>query len=266
MGHGDTHRLIHEAFNRRDFGAVVERLAPGFVYEEMPRGLSLKTVPEIEAWLQGWVDALSDGQVTEPSYLEGPDHSVATYHARGTNDGPFAGLPATGRTIDVPFCEVLHYASDGRVLKAEFYYDMATMLGQLGLLPGAAAVPGELETAVREMFGLLDVMDLPALQDRFDPEPQGVDEISRSWLRGGARMSDYVRQMAGAVTEVRSELNDLHETLWGDTGLVTCWLEQDYTLEGERQHVSAPTSVVLRRHPDRWRVALIHTVPLPEAG
>ena len=262
MGHSETHRRLHDAFNRRDFQVIVDQLAPGFVYEELPRGLSIKTVPEIEAWLQGWVEAIPDGQISEPTYLEGPDHSVATYHARGRNDGPFGNIPATGRTIDVPFCEVAHFASDGRVLKVEFYYDMATMLGQLGLLPSTTAEPGELEAAVRDLFGVLDRMDLPELQERFDPQGQGIDEISRAWMRGEARMSDYFREMEGLLTDVRSELTDVQETLWGDTGLVTGWLEQDYTLRGEPQHVSAPTTVVLRRSPERWRVALIHTVPL----
>jgi steroid delta-isomerase-like uncharacterized protein len=266
MGHGDTHRLIHEAFNHRDFDAIAQRLAPGFLIEDLPRGITIKSAGELEGWFQGWVGAFPDAEIGDARYDEGADHSVATFHVRGRNDGPFGDVPATGRRIDLPACEVAQFASDGRVLSNEMYYDQVALLSQLGLLPGAAAEPGELETAVREMFGLLDRMDVPALEDRFDPEPQGIDEISRTWLRGGARMADYVRQMAGAISDVRSELSDLHETLWGDTGMVTCWLEQDYTLEGERQHVSAPTSVVLRRHPDRWRVSLIHTVPLPGEG
>jgi hypothetical protein len=46
---------------------------------------------------------------------------------------------------------------------------------------------------------------------------------------------------------------------------VTCWLEQDYLFDGVHEHVSAPTTMVLRRIDGEWRIALIHTVPLSEA-
>jgi ketosteroid isomerase-like protein len=75
-----------------------------------------------------------------------------------------------------------------------------------------------------------------------------------------------VRQLVTAVQDVRSELRDVRETTWGDAGLVTCWLEQDYTLEGTRQHISAPTSAVLRRDGAGWRIVLFHSIPLPEAA
>jgi hypothetical protein len=34
----------------------------------------------------------------------------------------------------------------------------------------------------------------------------------------------------------------------------------------ERQHISMPTTIVLRRSGAEWKVALIHSAPLPEAG
>lgn len=44
---------------------------------------------------------------------------------------------------------------------------------------------------------------------------------------------------------------------------MTFWLEQNYTLEGERQHVSAPSSAV-RRVGEEWKVAVFYAVPLPD--
>jgi ketosteroid isomerase-like protein len=45
---------------------------------------------------------------------------------------------------------------------------------------------------------------------------------------------------------------------------LTCWLNQDYTLEGSAQHVSAPTTIVFRRVDGEWKLALFHSIPLPE--
>ena len=46
--------------------------------------------------------------------------------------------------------------------------------------------------------------------------------------------------------------------------MLTCWLEQDYTLEGNSQHISAPTTIVLHREASEWKVVLFHSIPLPE--
>ena len=94
---------------------------------------------------------------------------------------------------------------------------------------------------------------------------RGVDELSRRWLRGREALAALIRQVGDALDALRSEVSDAHETVWGAVGLVTCWLEQDYTFRGQRQHVSAPTSAVLRREGDGWRIAMFQSVPLPEA-
>jgi len=77
------------------------------------------------------------------------------------------------------------------------------------------------------MYALFDRMDVAGAMRTVAEDAQGVDEISRRWLRGRAEVDGYMRQLAGAVTGVRSELRDVRETVWGDMGAVTCWLEQD---------------------------------------
>lgn len=95
-------------------------------------------------------------------------------------------------------------------------------------------------------------------------DAQGVDEISRRWLRGRAEVEGYLSAMLGSVREISTELRDVHEHAWGDTGVVTCWLEQTYTLDGTPGGVSAPTTMVFRREGGDWRLALFHSVPLPD--
>jgi ketosteroid isomerase-like protein len=120
----------------------------------------------------------------------------------------------------------------------------------------------ELEPVLRDVFEAIDRMDLDAVQSRFAEEVQSVDEISRRWLRGKGQLANYMKQLEGAVSDIRTELRDVNEQTWGDAGLVTCWLEQDYTMEGAPQHVSAPTTCVFRRDGRDWKVALFHSVPI----
>ena len=63
---------------------------------------------------------------------------------------------------------------------------------------------GELESVTREMFGALDRGDAEAVIRLGAEEMQGVDEISRRWLRGLDAVGGYVRQLMGMVEGVHS--------------------------------------------------------------
>jgi ketosteroid isomerase-like protein len=125
---------------------------------------------------------------------------------------------------------------------------------------------GDLETKVREFLRLLDAKDFDAMSRTTTEDVQGVDELSRRWMRGGGALRDYFTQFGPQLSDIHSKLSDMRETVWGDTGVVTCWLEQDYSYQGENQHISAPTTAVLRRSGSDWKLALFHSVPLPQSA
>jgi predicted ester cyclase len=55
----------------------------------------------------------------------------------GTHNGPFAGIPATGRGVDVPMVAIFEFEGD-RLMCEKVYYDVATVLVQMGVLPESA--------------------------------------------------------------------------------------------------------------------------------
>ena len=121
-----------------------------------------------------------------------------------------------------------------------------------------------LQETVSRLLERLDAMDLEALGGMVDDEVQGVDEIARRWMRGRPAIEGYFSQLKDTVSDVHSRMRDVHEDVWGDAGVVTFVLDQTYTLDGQQQTISAPTSIVFRRRGSGWRIVLIHTVPLPE--
>ena len=123
---------------------------------------------------------------------------------------------------------------------------------------------GPLEEVTGELMSALDAKDVDRIDRLATDDAQGVDELSRRWLRGRHELDAYLRQMMGAVADIRTELRDVEERVWGDAGVLTCWIDQDYTYDGKAQHVSAPTTIVLRREGGEWKVALFHSIPLPE--
>ena len=126
------------------------------------------------------------------------------------------------------------------------------------------AQTSSLEQQVRRLLERLDAMDIESLGSMLTADAQSVDEITRGWTRGRASIEAYLSQLKDTVSDVHSEMKDPQESDWGTIGLITFVLEQTYTMEGHQQNIAAPTSILFRRENDDWKIALIHTVPIPE--
>jgi SnoaL-like domain len=112
---------------------------------------------------------------------------------------------------------------------------------------------GELERPVRDLFDALERMDVEGMEKTISEDAQSVDEISRRWLRSKDEIGSYLRELAGAVSDVHSELRDVHEQAWGDAGVVTCWLEPG--LHDRRRRPARLGSNDVRSSTRRRRVA-----------
>lgn len=52
----------------------------------------------------------------------------------GRHIGEFAGIPATNKEVRVPICHIFEVA-DGQTQRAHIYFQMVTLMQQLGVLP-----------------------------------------------------------------------------------------------------------------------------------
>jgi predicted ester cyclase len=59
---------------------------------------------------------------------------VAEIRFRGVHTGPYLGIEPTGREIDVPVVILANF-TDGLMAGERFYYGIATIGRQLGVLP-----------------------------------------------------------------------------------------------------------------------------------
>ena len=124
------------------------------------------------------------------------------------------------------------------------------------------AVP--LDRMADHLFRLVDALDAEAVKELITDDCEEVDEISRTWRRGRAAIGAYFDEVLSAISDVHTEVSDVSSREWADTGVVTCVIDQTYRYEGRMERVIAPTTLVLRREGGEWRLALMHTVPLPE--
>jgi ketosteroid isomerase-like protein len=121
----------------------------------------------------------------------------------------------------------------------------------------------DLERLCRDLFASFDRKDVAAMQAMMDESVRGVDEISRAWLRGRSALRGYFDRLEElGLTDVSSTLSDINTETWTDTGLATFMVDQTYTIGGEVQHVTVPTTVVFRRRDDDWPIVLVHAVGL----
>jgi uncharacterized protein (TIGR02246 family) len=123
---------------------------------------------------------------------------------------------------------------------------------------------GELETVVQQMFKALDDGNAEGMKETFADDIMGLDEVSRTWFTGREQLAGHIDNLISSVADISSDLQDIKTTTWDGTAVVACRLEQDYTYNGVRHHISAPTTLVLRRQGDAWKIAHFHSAPLPE--
>ena len=130
MSNAETHRELHDLFNGRDFDAMVKRFADGFRYTDRARGLGIVGADGFKEWLKEWTRSMSNARVTEATYIDGGDTSVALFQGRGLHDGQLGPLPPSGRELSFPLCEILRYDADGNVTGGELYYELNDLLQQ----------------------------------------------------------------------------------------------------------------------------------------
>jgi ketosteroid isomerase-like protein len=124
----------------------------------------------------------------------------------------------------------------------------------------------DLESTARDLFDALDRKEFDRIIGMSTDDVQGVDEISRGWLRSRASFETYLQSLGEQVSNIRSTLNDIHTLEVEDVGIVTFVLDQEYDMGGQHASIHAPTSLVARRVDGTWRLALLHSVPLAEEG
>lgn len=124
-------RQYLDAWNARDADAIVKTFADGGTYRDPASGEIAREA--IAANAKRLWSAFPDLSFEIASIAEaGAGKVVAEWIMKGTNTGPFQGLPATGRTISLPGIDVFEIGADG-INAVKGYFDTRAIPDQLGL-------------------------------------------------------------------------------------------------------------------------------------
>jgi len=125
------------AYNDKNWGAAKEALAADMVYDEVATQRRIKGVEEVLSAWKGWAKALPDSKGSFDKETVSGNTVVIEVTWRGTHTGPLQlpgkDLAATGKKIELRACQVIE-VSGAKVQAVRHYYDMATMLRQLGVM------------------------------------------------------------------------------------------------------------------------------------
>jgi steroid delta-isomerase-like uncharacterized protein len=134
MDHAATMRRLYERITAGDVDGFGDALADDFVeHEELP-GLE-PTKEGVKAWFRILIGAFPDLRMDPEDVLPSGDKVVARARARGTHQGEFMGMPATGRSIDVPLIDIIRFGDDGLAREHWGVFDQLGMMQQLGAIP-----------------------------------------------------------------------------------------------------------------------------------
>ena len=91
-------RLYDELFSKWNFAVVDEIFGPEFVSHDMPPGMPRG--PEgVRQFYTGIRSGLPDVRLTVEDLIAEGDKVVVRWRARATHDGPFLGIPPTGKPV-----------------------------------------------------------------------------------------------------------------------------------------------------------------------
>jgi len=102
----------------------------------------------VRAFYEQLMRALPDVEIDVQRRYITEDAILVEVIIRGTHLGPWRGLMATGRRVEVPLLGVYTFDASDRLAGEKIYYDRATVLAQLGVFHEPESWIGRLSTVV----------------------------------------------------------------------------------------------------------------------
>jgi steroid delta-isomerase-like uncharacterized protein len=124
------------AYNQKDWKAVRSSIAQDFIYDEVGTRRKVQGAEQTITLWQGWAEAMPDSKATIDNAVSSGNTVLFELTWRGTHNGPLqtpkGSFAPTGKKIEVRACAVVELV-DGKAKLQRHYFDMATLLQQLGI-------------------------------------------------------------------------------------------------------------------------------------
>jgi len=113
----------------------VSMMAEDVVFTIMATGQEHHGCDEVLAMLNYFYHIAFEATATTRTVLYGENSAMVEGDFVGKHIGEFAGIPATGKDVNVPLCVVYDLEND-RIKHGRIYFEMPALFQQLGVSPG----------------------------------------------------------------------------------------------------------------------------------
>lgn len=131
----DAHEAAEAA---HDAKGVANTFATDGVLDPKPTGTTFTGHEAITNWYTDLFTAFPDLAPALVNRYQDGDVIIDEVEFSGTHDGAFLGIPASGKPVKVAASIVYEFAN-GEIVRESAYWDVATMLVQMGVLPAPTA-------------------------------------------------------------------------------------------------------------------------------
>jgi steroid delta-isomerase-like uncharacterized protein len=131
-------RSLYDRWNARDFDRLAELMAKDGEIVLVGSDTRFRGPAGAIEFSQMWAEGFPDGRVEVERTVASGDYVSVEFTGRGTHTGTLRGsggdIPATGRSLTLHLCD-FYEIRDGKIVSLHSYFDSASMLTQLGLMP-----------------------------------------------------------------------------------------------------------------------------------
>ena len=141
MSTGDHATVIHalfDTFNKGDLAGAASLVTQDFELVDVAAGMTFHGPDGLLQWFLVFLTAGPDARTEVLTTIVEGDWVATEHIGRFTNTGPLltpAGeIAPTGKRVELQIAEIYHM-KDEKISLLRAYYDVATMMRQLGLMP-----------------------------------------------------------------------------------------------------------------------------------
>ena len=123
-------------WSAHDMDRLLSLFTDDAVYEDVTMGAVNRGPAQLRAFGEGFFGGFPDVTFELKSSFANGSSGGAEWIMRGTHTGDLPGMPATRKRMEVSGASIFEFAGD-KIRRCSDYWDMATFLKQLGLMPSA---------------------------------------------------------------------------------------------------------------------------------
>lgn len=130
---------FYEAFNHKDLTKIATLVTDDFNDHALPPDMAAQTglsgKPLFLAALKEYFNAFPDMQVRVIETVAEGNTVMVYLSMKGTHTGEFAGIPPTGKSIEISDVDIVKFDSNGKATEHWAVQDASLMMMQLGIAP-----------------------------------------------------------------------------------------------------------------------------------